>query len=291
VIPFRPLTKYVYVYKPNVPEMNMVSPLKENKRFYTRRQIDQAKRAIDLSRAVGCPSDEDLKNILKMNFIKDCPVIEEDVGMAEKIFGKDIAVLKGKTSQKTPGVVIQDIVTIPPELKLAQKEVTLCIDMFYVNKMPFFHTILEKINCQMTQWVPQQEVEQYQKALEVFLKIYVQAGFHVAYICADRKFEPVLRPMRDEFGFQINLASAQEHVPTVEQSIQTVKERIRATIHGNPFKAIPQVSIKAEECTRKLNFFPSKHGYMDKSSITSMNAKSHNYHMFWYMMSLHQPIP
>jgi hypothetical protein len=37
----------------------------------------------------------------------------------------------------TPEVVIQDIVTGPPELKLAQKEVTLCIETFYVNKMPF----------------------------------------------------------------------------------------------------------------------------------------------------------
>jgi hypothetical protein len=53
-----------------------------------------------LSRALGCPSDEDLKKILKMNFIKDFPVIEEDVDLAENIFGKDIAILKGKTSRK-----------------------------------------------------------------------------------------------------------------------------------------------------------------------------------------------
>jgi hypothetical protein len=46
-----------------------------------------------------------------------------------------------------------------------------------------------------------------------------KAGFKIEYICADREFEPVLLPMRDEFGFQVNLASAQEHVPTVEHSI------------------------------------------------------------------------
>jgi hypothetical protein len=51
------------------------------------------------------------------------------------------------------------------------------------------------------------------KALEVVLKVYSRAGFKIEYICGDREFEPVLLPMRDEFRFQANLASAQEHVP------------------------------------------------------------------------------
>jgi hypothetical protein len=38
------------------------------------------------------------------------------------------------------------------------------------------------------------------------------------------EFEPLLASMRDEFGFLPNIATAQEHVPTVEQSIRTVKE-------------------------------------------------------------------
>ena len=53
-----------------------------------------------------------------------------------------------------------------------------------------------------------------------------------------------------------------EHVPLVERSIRTVKERNRATIHGNPFKLLPRVLIKSvvQECTRQLNFFPAKGG-------------------------------
>jgi hypothetical protein len=100
------------------------------------------------------------------------------------------------------------------------------------------------------------------ESLGIILKIYVLAGFHVAYICADCEFEPVLTPVRDKFGFQISLASTQEHVRTVEWSIWTVKERIRATIHSNLFKAIPRVLIKAvvQECSRMLNFSPLKHG-------------------------------
>jgi hypothetical protein len=41
-----------------------------------------------------------------------------------------------------------------------------------------------------------------------------------------------------------------------------VKERCRATFHGNPFKSLPRILIKSvvQECTRKLNFFPVRGG-------------------------------
>jgi hypothetical protein len=259
---FCPISKYLYIYEPDVRATNMLTTLKENKRFYTSRQIDRAKRARNLARTLGCPSDEDLKKILKMNTIKECPVVEEDIILAEKIFGKDIAVLKGKTTRRKPNIVIHDTVTIPSELKMAQQHVTLCIDTFYVNQMPFFHTNSKNIMYQTTQWLPNWEVSSYIKALEVVFQIYHRAGFKITYICADQEFEQVLLPLRDEFDFNMNLVSAQEHVPTVERSIRVVKERIRATIHGMPFKAIPRVLIKCvvQECTRKLNFFPVKHG-------------------------------
>jgi hypothetical protein len=115
--------------------------------------------------------------------------------------------------------VIHDTVTIPSELKMAQQHVTLCIDTFYVNQMPFFHTISKYLMCQTTQWLPNWEVSSYIKALGVVFQIYCQAGFKIAYICADQEFEQVLLPLRDEFDFNMNLVSAQEHVPTVERSI------------------------------------------------------------------------
>jgi hypothetical protein len=82
----------------------------------------------------------------------------------------------------------------------------------------------------------------------------------IKYIQADQQFDPVLTIMKEKYDFEKIIAPTNEHVPTVERSIRTVKERERATLHGNPYKELPRVLIKSvlQECTRKLNFFPAK---------------------------------
>jgi hypothetical protein len=40
--------------------------------------------------------------------------------------------------------------------------------------------------------------------------------------------------MKKNYDFVKIIAPTNEHVPTVERSIRTLKERIRATLHGNP---------------------------------------------------------
>ena len=51
----------------------------------------------ELMHTLGCPSVAYLKHIIKINAIKDCPVTVDDIILAEKIFGPDVASLKGKT--------------------------------------------------------------------------------------------------------------------------------------------------------------------------------------------------
>jgi hypothetical protein len=256
---------YLFIHKPRVDgikleakqETSMLSTLEENKTFYTNRQVERAKKARALARALGCPSDADLKMILRLNLIKDCPVVQEDVKLAEMLFSKDVAIIKGKTTRKKPKPVIQDIIEVPKALKLAQKDVTLCIDTFFVNKMSFLHTISNKIHYPTLQWVPDWETKTYRQYLEVVFKVYWKAGFEIRYVCADQKFEGVLRDMANQYKFIPNIVLAKEHVPVVRRSIRVVKERCRATFHGNPFKSLPRILMKAvvQECTRKLTSF------------------------------------
>jgi hypothetical protein len=134
VLKFSQILKNLYMHKPVIKktnqDVNLLSAVKENKMHFTDRQFARAKAAINLSRALGCPSDADLKAILWLNLINDCPVVQTNLNLAEKIFGKDVAVLKGKSGRSKPKQVIHDTIEMPRALKKAQSQVTLCINTF-----------------------------------------------------------------------------------------------------------------------------------------------------------------
>jgi len=65
------------------------------------------------------PGTDAFRQVLRQNLIKNCPVTVEDVNLAEKIYGKDSAAIKGKdTRPKAPVLVDNDAnkVDIPKEL-------------------------------------------------------------------------------------------------------------------------------------------------------------------------------
>ena len=104
----------LYYYKPETVKATiMVNTVEENKETFSPRQQERAKRARTMLHALGCPSIADLKRIIKMNSIVDCPVTIEDIKIAHKIYGPDVPTLKGKTVRDRPEPVVNDVVDIP----------------------------------------------------------------------------------------------------------------------------------------------------------------------------------
>ena len=62
------------------------------------------------------PHIKDLKNIIAINEVKNCPITIRDINIAEKIYGKDIASLKGKLKQQKLLPVVSEAIEIPREL-------------------------------------------------------------------------------------------------------------------------------------------------------------------------------
>jgi hypothetical protein len=88
---------------------------------------------------------KDFKWVIWSNQIKDYPVMIQDIDVAAKIWGKNIAALKGKTTQSKTHPVARDYVKVPKELLKLHKEVFLTTDILFVNKIPFFLTLSRKI--------------------------------------------------------------------------------------------------------------------------------------------------
>ena len=141
--------------------------------------------------------------------------------------------------------------------------VTLCIDIFFVNKIPFFITYSLVICFLLVTHLSGQKALVIFKALKAMCNYYLQRGFQVVFIKGDGEFKPLQAFMDTVYGApQLNVTSANEHVPDVERKIRVIKEQVRAIIYSIPFNALPaQVLIHAVLFVAKqLNLFPVKGG-------------------------------
>ena len=130
--------------------------------------------------SIWTPSIADLKAAIHMNAITNSPVTTADVDLAEKIFGPDIATIKGKATQQKPMPVTSGVIEIPKELIAAQQDVTLCMDDMKVNGLWFLTSISRNIYYRTAQYVMKKEATEYLEAIEEIIAIYNRAGFCLA---------------------------------------------------------------------------------------------------------------
>ena len=189
----------------------------------------------------------------------------KDIELAEKIFGPDIGCLKGKSTRQNALHVVEDEIDIPKELTKSQQDVTLCIDGMKVNGLWFLTTISRNLYYRTAQLVPHQTADVYREALRSVIDVYNQAGMKVARIHADNEFRAVLKDLQTVYDLEINYANPGDHVPEAECNNRTIKKRVRATYHQLPYSSLTKTMVKylVSESTRKLNYFPAKHGVSD----------------------------
>jgi hypothetical protein len=273
----------LHYYDPFNKDFNFINTVNENKAVFTKRQIASADKARELYAGLAYPLNADYKWILKSNQIKDCPVSIKDAKVATNIWGPNIAALKRKTTQSTPNHVITDIVKIPVEIRELHKFITISINIFFVNKIIFFITLIQNCFTTVTN-LSNCKVDTIFKAFEGIFKYYYQRGFQMMVVTADSEFKPLEKLMVDLPGApRLNLTSANEHEPYVEHKIRAIKERVCAVRHSLPFSNIPaQITTHMVFfVTKLLNFFPVKGGISDQYSPKAiMSGEIINYRQY-----------
>ena len=80
-----------------------------------------------------------------MNIIKNNSVIKEDINLAAKAFGSDVATIKGKTTRTNLAPSVSNLVEILDELLETQQDHTISMDGLTVNSLKFLSTISQDI--------------------------------------------------------------------------------------------------------------------------------------------------
>jgi hypothetical protein len=241
-----------------------LNTLEENLAFLSPRQRKRAKLARELYEAMGTPTVDDLKAMIRMNLIKNNVVTTADVNLATKAYGPDVGAIKGKTTRRKPTQVASNIVEIPDELLEIQQDLTLSMDGLTVNSLKFLSTISHDLFYRTAQYVAKPVSSIYEGCIDELLALYKRGGFTISEIHCDNEFRKVMDPLsaRQDPPIKMNYAAAQEHVPRAERNNRVIQERVRAAYHRFPFTHLPRILVKylVMESTKKLNFFPNKNG-------------------------------
>ena len=231
--------------------------VKDNRKNFTNNDYLQAIRARELQVTVGRPSDKDFIRILKECSLPNCPVTPRDVVIANKLFGPDAGALKGKTTRRGPPIIDSPVPVDITHILKYYGEVTLCIDLMYVNKVPLLVTLSRNVKFGMVEAVKDRKETTLMKSIATVVTLYWKAGFTVTTALMDGEFVP-LRGGLAEIGITLNETSRDEHVGDIERYIRTVKERMRAIYNTLPFHKVPArlVIEMAKTAIFWLNAFP-----------------------------------
>ena len=151
IMKFIEFSSGLYFHDPKaatVPKTNytFVATVAENKKLFTTREVADADEALALHRKLGRPSQQHFEMMLRDGLIRNCPITIDDAKRALTIYGPCVASLKGtatkSSAEHVPSLVPQ---MLPASVLEHHQSLTLCIDVFYVQKIPFLTTISRKL--------------------------------------------------------------------------------------------------------------------------------------------------
>ena len=260
---------------------NFAQIVSENKKNFTRREIQGADDAKELYKSIGMPSYAKFFSLLQSNFFRNCPVTLGDAKRCIKIYGKEIAAMKGKMTRPQPQhIPSHEPTAIPKCIYDGHKNITLCIDFFFVQGLAFFHSISRSYKFRTTEYVLGRGKKIIEDCIDRIIHTYQARELSIVDIHGDGEFKclETLYP-----NINITIAPPEHHIGDIERSVRTQKERTRCNLHGLPYKRYPRAMVEGcvNSATMKINDLPADDGVSEVLSpamlIVDRPAPDYNY--------------
>jgi len=123
-----------------------VQTVHRNYEGFTKKQVQRATLARRIMGMIGAPTEREYQGLVRQKILQECPITPSDIANAHKIFGPDLANIRGKTVRRKPEHVSTEIVKIPQHILSNQQHVTLSADVMFVNEVPFLVSSSRNIN-------------------------------------------------------------------------------------------------------------------------------------------------
>jgi hypothetical protein len=167
-----------------------VNTVESNKSNHTERDYSCAKLAQKIQTLICRPELKDFIRYLDGHSLPNCPINRQDVINAHTIFGRDIGSIKGKTIRsQLKGTLAAVLDNLPKEIMQQYRNITLCIDIMFVNKIPFLMSISRNVCFITAEVLDNRKESSLVKALKQIHGVYRQRGFRINLIIGDSEFE------------------------------------------------------------------------------------------------------
>jgi hypothetical protein len=142
------------------------------------------------------------------------------------------------------------------------RNVTLCIDLMFVNRIPFFMSISQKVHFITAEALDNMKQSSLEGALKRIYGVYRKRGFRITMVLADSEFKCSRGTIATNLRSALNVCGEDEHIPDIERCIRTTKERTRCHYNATPFDEYPprMVIEMVFLAVFWLNAFPHKNG-------------------------------
>ena len=238
----------------------LVTTVADNLKVFTKREVEQARRAREMLARMGFPTVEQAMSII--NCGSNFDVTARDFQIADAIWGKDIASLKGKTTKRATAIA-----DITVSTKILQRDQVLSIDIMYLDKLailigvatPLGLTIAYSLNAADLK-KPARTAAQVKIGINHFMGVLASQNFRTSVIMSDG--EGAVISLVDELGklgVEVDISGAGGHVARIERKIRIVKERVRCHVaYHLPFVlSTVGIAMLVLYCISRLNYEPT----------------------------------
>jgi hypothetical protein len=208
---------------------------------------------------LGCASMKDEAAMLKHGTIINCPVTPSNVYRAQRIYGNDVATLKGKTESSLPTVVKIEHIPRPVDTRLS-----LHVDVMFIEGYPFLVSLSKPLYLLMASALgntPGGERSEHAllKTLNSQVDKYKGQHFIVGSVLTDGEGGVIsLKDTLNAKGIGVHPAGPGEHVPAIENKIKQIKQRTRAHLNVLPFTLASTLLVwLVAFCVSRINLVPS----------------------------------